>query len=263
VTDPADEYAERLRAAWGFAPWERVEHTLAEVHDRLLERLAPKPGERWLDVGTGTGAVAVRAARAGADVTGLDLAEPLVETARERARREGLAIRFEAGSVEELPFEDGEFHTVASSMGLIFAPRHVRAASEVARVMQPGGKLGFTAWRPGAAFSPVIERYRPPLPPGVDDPEEWGREEHVRELLGDAFDLEFTDERTAFTGRSGEEMWELYSTSLGPFKALIRSVGPDVAELLRADFVDFLERHRVNGGIRLEADYLLVLGRRR
>lgn len=263
LVDPADEYAAKLRAAWGFAPWERVEHTLAGVHDRLLARLDPQPGDRWLDVGTGTGAVAVRAARAGANVTGLDLAEPLVETARERAAAEGLAVRFEAGTVEELPFEDAAFDKVSSSMGLIFAPRHGRAAAEVARVTRPVGKLGFSAWRPGAAFSPVMERYRPPLPPGVEDPDDWGREEHARELLGDAFDLELSDERMAFEGESAEEMWELFSTSVGPFKAMARSIGPEAAESLRADFVDFLEQHRSNGGIRLESDYLLVIGTRR
>jgi len=67
-----DELKERQSAMWGNGPYQRVTETLADVHDLVLARLDPQPGERWLDLACGTGAVAERAARAGADVVGGD-----------------------------------------------------------------------------------------------------------------------------------------------------------------------------------------------
>jgi len=103
---------EELKEVWGSAPWERVAPQLAPVHEHLIRALRPRPGLRWLDVGTGTGALATLAARAGADVTGLDLAPKLIETARRLAAEEGLEIGFEVGDAEVLPVEDASFDGV-------------------------------------------------------------------------------------------------------------------------------------------------------
>ena len=94
------------------------------MHDDLVHRLGPEPGERWLDVGCGTGAVAMRAARAGAKVTGVDISEGMIETARRRAAEERLDISYEVGDAEGLPVADASFDVVSSSVGLIFAPDH-------------------------------------------------------------------------------------------------------------------------------------------
>src|SRR5439155_19454003 len=138
---------------WGSAPWERVAETLAPLHDHLVAALSPRAGERWLDLATGTGAVAIRAARAGAKVTGLDLAPRLVETARSWAADEGLDIRFDVGDCERLPYDDASFDVVASVVGVIFAPDHGAVARELARVCRPGGRLGRVAWLPNPASS--------------------------------------------------------------------------------------------------------------
>src|SRR5215213_2217030 len=102
---------------WGSAPWERVAVTMATIHDRLITSLRPRAGERWLDVATGTGAVAFRAARAGARVTGLDVAPPLIETARRLAGQEGLAIGVDVGDAEALPDGDASGGVVRSAGG--------------------------------------------------------------------------------------------------------------------------------------------------
>ena len=94
---------EQLKArqgeVWGAGDFAKVAETLADVHDALVDRLDPQPGERWLDIASGTGGVAERAAARGADVTGIDLAPALVETARRRAEERGLANWTQVGAI--------------------------------------------------------------------------------------------------------------------------------------------------------------------
>src|SRR5215218_4361506 len=127
---------------WGSAPWERVAVTMATIHDRLITSLGPGAGERWLDVATGTGAVAVRAARAGARVTALDLAPPLIETARRLAGQEGLAIDFDVGDAEALPYADASFDVVSSAHGVVFAPDQCGGRARAGARVSPGWPLG-------------------------------------------------------------------------------------------------------------------------
>src|SRR5437879_4578458 len=86
---------QRQSVMWGNGPYQRVTETITDVHEAVVERLRPKAGERWLDLACGTGAVAERAARAGADVVGVDLAPVLIETARGRAKEQGLKIDYQ------------------------------------------------------------------------------------------------------------------------------------------------------------------------
>jgi SAM-dependent methyltransferase len=258
-----EELKERLSEVWGSAPWELLAPSLAPVHEHLVRTLRPGPGVRWLDVATGTGALATLAARAGADVTGVDLAPKLITTARRLAEEEGLAIRFEPGDAEALAFADGAFDVVSSSMGLFLAPDHAAVARELGRVCRPGGRVGFTAWRKGACFFPLSRRYSPPLLPGQGDSESWGSEDYVRERLGDAFDLEFEEGDAPVAGESGEAIWELVRTASGPFKARVESLEPERREQFHGEFVELVESYRTNGGVRLPAPYLLVLGTRR
>jgi SAM-dependent methyltransferase len=253
----------RQSVVWGCAPWERVAETLAPLHDHLVAELTPDPEQRWLDVATGTGAVAIRAARAGADVTGLDLAPRLIETARRLAADEGHAIRFDVGDCEDLPYEDSTFDVVSSAVGVIFSPDHHAVARELARVCRPGGRLGLAAWRPNPDYEAVMAPFREPPEPGVGDPDDWGREEYVREILADDFELQIVEGDCPLTGESAEAVWELWSTSAGPLKALVESFEPGRREELRLAYVGYLERYRANGGVSAPDEYLLVLGRRR
>ena len=250
---------------WGSAPWERVAVTMATIHDRLIASLGPRAGERWLDVATGTGAVAFRAARAGAQVTGLDVAPPLIETARRLAGQEGLAIDFDVGDAEALPYADASFDVVSSAHGVVFAPDHAAVARELARVCRPGGRLGLTAWRVGEAgdeLDEIVGRFVPPRAPGPR-PRSWGDEAHASELLGDAFELEFSREVWLQTGESGEAIWQLLTTASPPFKVLAEELDLTRHEELHAAWVEFYERHRTAEGIRVPHGYLVIVGRRR
>src|SRR5918992_5656076 len=136
-----EELKQRQSRMWGSGPYQRITETLTDMHELVIARLEPGPGVRWLDLACGTGAVAERAAAAGADVTGVDLAPVLIETAKERAGELGLEIEYVVGDVERLPFEDASFDKVSSTCGIMFAPDHEAAARELGRVTRPGGRI--------------------------------------------------------------------------------------------------------------------------
>lgn len=260
-----EELKKRHSAMWGAAPFEDVEALIADMHETLVRRLGVREGEDWLDVGSGTGGVAFLAARAGATVTGADIAPVLVETARRRAAEEGLELRLDVADVERLPYGDASFDVVSSSVGSMFAPDHRAAARELARVVRPGGRIGLTGWRPDGSvgeFFRALAPFSPPPPDGAGVPLDWGREEHVEELLGDAFELEFEEHESVGEYESGEAMWELMSRSFGPLKTLADSLEPDRREELRRVVVDLAEEQREGDRIVDRRSYLLVLGRR-
>src|SRR5258707_6087976 len=188
---PFEELKERQSRMWGNGPYENVTATLLDIHDLVLERLDPRPGLRLLDLACGTGALTERAAGAGADATGIDLAPVLIETARSHAAAAGLEIDYRVGDCENLSdVEDGSFDAVSSTCGVMFAPDHEATARELGRVTAPGGKIALANWTPdgglGRLFK-VMAPFQPSPPAGVGSPFAWGDEKHVRELLGDDF----------------------------------------------------------------------------
>jgi ubiquinone/menaquinone biosynthesis C-methylase UbiE len=253
------ELKAKAAEAWSSAPWEQAAHMLAPIHLHLVDRLGSRPGERWLDLATGSGAVAVLAARRGAETTGVDFAPGLIESARRNADEKGLDVRFELADVEDLPFEAAAFDVLSSSMGMIFAPDHEAVAREVTRVCTPGGRLGFTAWKPGTGFAPVADKYRPPPEPGAGDPFDWSREEYVRALFGEAFELEFEHTEWRYAPEPGEVIWERVIYAVGPFKAAAKALEPEERERFHRDFVDYVDGFGESG---IPGDYLLVLGAR-
>jgi SAM-dependent methyltransferase len=249
--------------AWGSAPWEPMAARFAAIHDHLVARLAPGRGERWLDVGTGTGAVALRASHAGAHVTGVDLSPVMVDTARRLAGRQGVGIRFEVGDAESLPYGDASFDVVASALGVILAPDHSAAARELARVCRPGGRLGVVAWRGDPEAERMHAPFWPAREPGAGDRRDWGREEYLGELLGQEFELEFEEGELRVTAESGEQMWRRFTSHDGAAKAQVDSLDPRRAEEYRRAYVAHHERYRANGRISVPRRYLLTRGRRR
>ena len=148
-----------------------------------------------LDVATGTGNVAIRAAAAGAQVAGLDLTPELFDTARRRAAEAHVSVDWVEGDAEDLPFDDDRFDHVLSTFGVQFAPRHAIVAQELARVCRPGGVIGLVNWTPegqiGELFK-IMGRYMPAPPDYASPPPLWGSEEHVRGLFdGSGVELEF------------------------------------------------------------------------
>ncbi len=153
----------------------------------FLARLGVAPGTRMLDVACGAGQIAIPAARAGARVTGIDIASNWIQQGRSRAKAKGVEVRFDLGDAELLPYEDGVFDLVVSMIGAMFAPRPERVAAELLRVCRPGGRIALASWTPeghiGRMFT-IIGDHVPP-PPFMASPLEWGEEAIVRERLSE------------------------------------------------------------------------------
>lgn len=256
-----EEAVQRAGEMWSGADYERIAERFAPVHDDLVARLAPKPAERWLDVATGTGEVALRAARAGAIVTAVDIAEGLLAQARAKAERERLEIAFELGDAQALRFEDASFDVLSSNFGVIFAPDVDAAAAELARVCRPGGRLGVTAWREKPALRAIYERFQDE--PAAFDTDAWSREERVEEILGGAFELEFDEGTWYLEGDSPEAVWEFMQCAAPPAKAFFERLDPDRRPAFREAFLEHWRGFERDGAVSEPRKYLIVLGRRR
>jgi SAM-dependent methyltransferase len=248
---------------WSAGAYERLAARFGPVHDQLVELLEIRADDRVLDLATGTGEIAVRAARRGAAVTGIDIAEPMLAKARSRADEEGVDVTFDLGDVEYLPYEDACFDVLVSCFGLIFAPDHANVAAELARVSCPGARLGFSAWKPNPRLGELYRRFSEDPIEGREA-YEWGREDHVEDMLGEDFELEFEDGTLWLEADSGEDIWQLFSESAPPVIALLRQLDDDGRKEFHRAFVSLYESYRTkDGGVRAPRRYLLVLGRRK
>jgi SAM-dependent methyltransferase len=264
-----EQLKERQSFVWGNAPFEEVADTIADIHRVVVDAAGPAEGKRWLDVACGTGDLAQVAAAEGADVTGIDFAAPLIETAKRLAAEHGLDIDYSVGDAENLEgVEDGSFDVVSSTFGVMFAPDHEAAAGELARVTRPGGRLGLATWVPdggiGSMFR-VMSQFQPPPPEGAGAPLDWGRPEHVRELLGDAFDLQIEERVSLFEMPSAEEYWTRFSPAFGPCKTLLETLDDEDRQKVHDAFVGWLDESYASsdGSINHPREYLLITGTRK
>ena len=182
--DVIAQFKQGQKKAWStFAP---TEIYTCQPAARLVAFARVQPDQRVLDVGCGTGVVALAAARTGARVTGLDLTPELLAHARENAAVASAEVDWQEGDAEALPFDDASFDVVLSQFGHMFAPRPDVAVQEMLRVLKPGGTIAFATWPPevytGKLFA-LVGQYLPP-PPDVAPPPQWGVPEIVRQRLG-------------------------------------------------------------------------------
>ena len=184
--DSFGELKQRLRASWMAGDFGEIAKLNVREGEGFIQRINLKPGTKVLDVACGTGNQSIPAARAGADVIGLDLAPNLLEQARKRAAAENLKIEFIEGDAEKLPYDAARFDVVMSMFGAMFAPRPEVVAAELLRVCRPGGLIAMGNWTPegfvGQMFQ-ITARHSPP-PPGMLPPSLWGVEKVVTERLG-------------------------------------------------------------------------------
>ena len=174
----------RLKQIWMAGDYDRCSRYMEGNARDFYERLDVAPGCRFLDVGCGSGKLALIAAKDGLKVTGVDIAGNLVGRARTRAQAEGLRARFEEADAEALPFEDASFDVVASLIGAMFAPRHELVAKELLRVCTPGGTIAMANWTPQGFIGQALKTVSNFIAPsGMPSPLLWGDETIVRERL--------------------------------------------------------------------------------
>jgi SAM-dependent methyltransferase len=195
---------------------------------RLVRFARVRSGQRVLDVGCGTGVVAVTAALQGAKATGLDLTPELLERAKENSHQNGIDVEWREGDAEQIPFGDAAFDVVLSQFGHMFAPRPDVATREMLRVLKPGGTIAFSTWPPelftGRLFA-LVSRYMPPPPPGVSPPGQWGDPSTVRERLGAAVkDLSFERDMAFFPALSVKQRRQDAERTAGPIIQLVASL---------------------------------------
>lgn len=259
----ADAFAElkqRQREMWAsFAPTATFT-TVVAAHLVAFARIAP--GEAVLDVGTGTGVVAITAARARAEVTGMDLTPPLLAVAQENGRIAGLpSIEWVEGDAENLPFPDGRFDVVLSQFGHMFAPRPELAIAEMRRVLRPGGRIAFGTWPPehfvGRLFAFVTRNAL--SPPGGAPPAQWGSPAVVAERLGDRFQAPFFERGVMrIPALSLAHLREFMEHAIGPLQKLVEALAaePERLAAVRSEFEALAADYYADNVLR--QDYLLT-----
>jgi SAM-dependent methyltransferase len=257
---------EGVASRWsaGGAGYDRISRQIADLIEHCVDRLDPRPGERILDLATGTGWTARRLFARGARVVGGDIAGGLLEAARDLSPRE---IDFQQVDAERMPFSDGEFDALSSTCGVQFVTSPEAAAAEIGRVVKRGGRIALALWAQDSALAEmfkIIRAYMPAPSSGVSPPSpfEWGRPERVRELLGASFDLRFERGTSFYREAAPADAWSAFYGGYGPVRMLADSLEPAPRAAFERDFIAFHAEHRTDWGMLVRRDYWIAGGRR-
>jgi len=271
ATPPAVDLAAvkaKQQAAWSAGDYAVVGTTLQIVGESLCEALDLRPGVRVLDVAAGNGNATLAAARRWTDVTSTDYVPALLERGRARASAEGLPVQFEQADAENLPYGDANFDVVLSTFGVMFTPDQEKAASEMARVCKPGGKIGLANWTPASFIGQLFKQMGQYLPPpaGVKSPALWGTEERLRELFGNRLDaIAIERKHFVFRYRSPAHWLEVFRTFYGPMQKAFGALDSTKQEALAADLIALAGRFNraTDGSLAAPGEYLEVVLKRK
>ena len=256
---------EKLRQTWCEGNYANIAQTLAPSTLSLLQRHPVTPGAEVLDVACGAGQIAIPAARAGARVTGIDIADNLIEQARTRAAEENLTLQLDVGDAESLPYADDSFDQIYSVIGAMFAPRPERVAAELTRVTRSGGRIVMANWTPEGfvgRFFATLGRHVPP-PEQMPSPLIWGTEAGVRERFAHV-PAELRMEKRMFEFRypySESEVVDFYREYFGPVRQAFRQLDTSGQEALREDLVSLWSEHNLarDGTVHTRAEVLEIV----
>jgi SAM-dependent methyltransferase len=223
---------------WSAGDYDRLaSYGSAAEAAHLVKFAGLRPDDRVLDVGTGSGVVAVVAARQAARVTGIDPTPELLARARENARLADCPeVTWREGSAENLPCDDSSFDVVLSQYAHMFSPQPEIAIREMLRVLKPGGRLAFAAWTPDGLAPRLMGlsfRYMPPMPgEPPPSPFEWGDPHGVRRYLGDrVHGLEFEHAALSLPALSPGHARRLFEETFGPTVLLVAGLSGDPVRL--------------------------------
>ena len=258
----------RQQLAWASGDYAVVGTTLQIVGESLAEACDVRWDEDVLDVAAGNGNATLAAARRGARVTSTDYVSTLIDRGAMRARAEGLEVRFQTADAESLPFDAASFDVVLSTFGVMFAADQAAAASEMARVCRPGGRIGLANWTPGGFIGQMFKTLgRHLLPPaGVQPPALWGVEAHLQTLFADkAASIIATPKMFNFRYRSAAHFIEVFKTWYGPVLKAFAALPSDKGAELERDLTELLNGMNRGGprSLLVPSEYLEVVITRR
>ena len=261
------ELKSRLKSTWMAGDYDLFSRFMELGAKEFFDRLNVRQGMRLLDVGCGAGQLALIAARAGATVTGCDIATNWIEKARAHAAAEGLKVTFEEGDAEALPYKDAQFDVVASLIGAMFAPRPELVAAELTRVCRPGGLIAMANWTPGGFVGKLFKTISKHIAPsGMPSPVLWGDEATVRGRLKEGIaELRCVPRMYRFDYPfSPSTVVHFFQTNYGPMARAFASLEEEGHALLRNELVDLWSSHNLanDGTTRVDAEYLEVIATR-
>ncbi|GMV11179.1 MAG TPA: class I SAM-dependent methyltransferase [Gemmatimonadaceae bacterium] len=264
ATDPV---VRRNRATWVAGDFERIAAGYRSGADDFVGRLGITRGERVLDVACGSGNLTLPAARRGAVTVGVDIAPNLLDIARGRAADEGLAISFDEGNAEALPYDDGAFDTVITMFGAMFAPRPQLAAAELLRVVRPAGRIAMANWTPASFVGAMLKAHVAMVPPpaGIPSTLLWGDEATARERLAESRSLSLT-RRSIYLEFpvSPADVVQLFRDYYGPTVRTFEALDDRGRAKLFADLVSLWSdaNEATDGTTRVASEYLEVVAER-
>jgi len=258
----------RQRDAWSSGDYAVIGTTLQIVGESLAEACDLRWDDQVLDVAAGNGNATLAAARRGCRVTSTDYVPGLLDLGAERARAERLNVKFQVADAESLPYDNASFDAVLSTFGVMFAPDHARAASEMARVCRSGGHIGLANWTPEGFIGQMFKTLARHVPPasGVQSPSSWGIERHLRSLFGEkSASMTITPRLYNFRYRSAAHFVHVFRTWYGPVHKAFASLPDDKARALEQDLIDLLDGFNRAGANSLvvPSEYLEIVITRR
>jgi SAM-dependent methyltransferase len=267
TTDSAvdfDAIKTRQQGTWASGDYAVIGTTLQIIGESLCEAVDVAAGERVLDVAAGNGNASLAAARRGCEVTATDYVPALLAGTKARAEAEGLTIDVREADAEALPFADGSFDVVLSTLGVMFTPNQEQAADELLRVCRPGGRIGLANWTPegfvGQMFK-IVGQYMPP-PPGIRSPLQWGTEGRLAELFGtEVSSVAVRRVNFIFRYRSAQEWVDVFRDYYGPTHKAFGALDADKQAAFEHDLVALADQHNTssNGTLRVASEYLEIV----
>jgi SAM-dependent methyltransferase len=268
LTTELTQLRDKQQKVWSSGDYNKIAAITVPVSEHLVEHAGIFPGQHVLDVATGTGHVALAAARRSAITSGIDYVPALVDIARRRAEAEDLDLDLRVSDAEHLPYGDGTFDHVLSAIGVMFAADHDRAARELVRVCRPGGRIEIASWTPegfvGGMLATVGRHVSPP--PGAKPPTRWGTESVVAELLGDdVSDVQSVTASARQRFADAEGFADLFLTYYGPTFAAASRLDDEGRAAFRADLVALATSFDRGepGGLVVDWEYRIVTATRR
>jgi SAM-dependent methyltransferase len=263
ITSDFTELRDKQQKVWTSGDYIKIAALTVPVSEHLVEHVGIVPGSRVLDIASGTGHVALAAARRSAVASGIDYVSELLEIARRRAAAEELDIDFSLADAEKLPYDDQSFDVVLSAIGVMFSADHARAAGELVRVCRPGGRIAVASWTPegfiGGMLATVGRHVTPPA--GAQPPTRWGVEAVFAELLGDGVvDVDSVTATVRQRFGTAEDFADLFLTYYGPTYSAASRLGEEGRKALRADLVSLAHNfdQRTGSDVVLDWEYRII-----